>query len=205
MGFYSTLASSSLVDRLKQHQADGRIRQYEIIDHKKIEARFVSAGLSKLAFRYFPTSYGMMRPIQKIIGEYIPLHCEICGKDTLQASLVYSYGSILVCHVPRDNLDHVEHIYMVCKGECDHRLQQQIRAKGGVTKWEDLGDLTNPATFLRNMIVYMNQLRGGVLTYSDEAHEKMKEIYIASAQRTLREATDQDYERLKLAIMLDGL
>ena len=68
MGFYSTMPSARLVERLQRVVGSGDISAYEIFDSKKIEGHFVDTGLSKLALRYFPTSYERMRPIQRFFG-----------------------------------------------------------------------------------------------------------------------------------------
>ncbi len=83
LGFYSILPSAALVARLKDYKAQGRIKAYEIFDAKKIERYFVSAGFSKLALRYFPESYGRLRPIQQLLGEIVQLRCDECGADIL--------------------------------------------------------------------------------------------------------------------------
>ena len=41
----------------------------------------------------------------------------------------------------------------------------------------------------------MNHLHAGHMTFSDEAHETIKHVYIALAQRTLRELTAEDRDR----------
>ena len=63
LGFYSTLPSAPLVIQLKEYQNRARIKAYEVFDAKKIKSYFVSTGFSKLALRYFPQSYGRLRPI----------------------------------------------------------------------------------------------------------------------------------------------
>lgn len=203
IGFYSTVASAALVDRLKQYRQDGHIKAYEIFDRKKIEAGFYGEGLSRLALRYFPLSYGRMRPLQKLIGDYLPLECEICGKDVLLASIERPYGANIAWSYSRENHRHYLDAHIVCKGNCDRELEERLWAQGQMSGWEDIGDLTNPLFFLRNLMTYTNHLQGRKYSYSDEAHAKMKHIYVAIAQRTLREITDEDSERFQETVLLD--
>ena len=74
-----------------------------------------------------------------------------------------------------------------------------------MTRWQDIGDLVNPIFFLKNMLTYMNILHAHKDTYSAEAHEHMKEVYIALAQRTLREVAKEDEERFRELAMIEGL
>ncbi|KRR28150.1 hypothetical protein CQ14_38425 [Bradyrhizobium lablabi] len=88
LGVYSTMPSSSLINRLQEYLDRGDIEAYEIFDAKKIEAHFASAGMSKLALRYFPISYGRLRPIQQILGTKVEILCDVCGADILARSVL---------------------------------------------------------------------------------------------------------------------
>jgi hypothetical protein len=96
MGFYSTVPSGGLVERLQRLAGSGDIDAYEIFDRKKIEGHFVDAGLSKLALRYFPTGYQRMRPIQRFFGSYQDMRCEVCDADVLARSVRELSQAILV-------------------------------------------------------------------------------------------------------------
>src|SRR5947209_13918460 len=54
MGFYSTVPSAALVERLHQLTNNGELDSHEIFDSRKIESRFFDTSMSKLALRYFP-------------------------------------------------------------------------------------------------------------------------------------------------------
>lgn len=95
--------------------------------------------------------------------------------------------------------------FVVCKGQCDDDLQARLHAQGRTSGWEEVADLFNPILFLKNMLTYMNVLRANPRNYSDEVHQRLKQIYIALAQRTLREVTKEDMERLKDLRILDNL
>jgi hypothetical protein len=205
MGFYSTVPSNGLVTRLDDLLKRGEIRAYEIFDGKKIEARFVAAGMSTLALRYVPSSYGRMRPIQKFFGKYKGLHCNVCNKDVLAQSITEPFKANLVWAAPYNDPKKLDALYIACKDTCDHRLDQRLHNSGFGTSWEDLGDLCNPLLYIKNVLTYTNMLHSGQYTFTSQAHEKMKDVYLAVAQRTLREVTKEDEDRFKSLQILEGL
>jgi hypothetical protein len=198
MGLYSTLPSSGLVTRLQQYVDNGDLQAYEIFDHKKIYGRFIGVGLSQILLKYFPNSYVRMRPIQKLLGELIELRCDICNKDLLTQSVIEPSSAILVWPTLIDKPTRYDVLYIVCKGECDHKLRGRLAAQSFTTHWEDLANLCNPLLYLKNMLTYMNMLRQDPNQYGDAAHKRMKNVYMSLAQRTLREITKEDIERFEL-------
>lgn len=196
VGFYSTLASSSLVEKLKSLEKSKEIRAFEIYDGKKIEAQFMNLGFTKLSLRYFPESYGKMRPIQRIFEDYIGLECEVCGRDILKDLRPESNDVIVAWSYGRGDSNLMLHSHLVCKGPCDHELREFLRRQDKGTLWNDLGNGHNPYVFYRSIIEYMNILHSQSPRFSDEAHGEMKRIFHAIAQRTLREITDAEAGRL---------
>ena len=81
IGFYSTIASTGLVNRLDALKNSGDISDYLVYDNQIIEGHFVRQGMSKVAMQHFPVGYAALRPIQTILSEYEPLKCEVCDKD----------------------------------------------------------------------------------------------------------------------------
>jgi hypothetical protein len=205
LGFYSTLPSAALISRLQEYQQQGRLKAYTIFDAKKIESYFVTSGFSKLALRYFPRSYGKIRPIQQLLGELVELRCDECGADILTRSVRDRARANLVWAIPIRGDSEYRELFVVCKGQCDHDLQEKLRARGCTSGWEEIDDLMNPLLFLKNVLTYMNQLRAEPGRVSDEVHKRMKEIYVALAQRTLREVNEEDMQRFKDLRILDGL
>lgn len=203
IGFYSTMPSAALVERLSQFAEKNELDAYEVFDSKKVEGRFVTTGLSKLALRYFPVSYGKMRPIQMILGEKIELRCEACDADILTRSVGGKAGNL----VWERSLEKPSYrnLFVACNGDCDRTIQQRIRSRGGFDSWESISDLCNPILYLKNMLTYMNMLRADASDFSDAAHKRMKDIYVSLAQRTLREVTHEDQERFKALGILDDL
>lgn len=197
-GFYSTMASSGLMNRLDALKNSGDISDFSVFDHRIIEGHFAREGMSKTAMQHFPKGYSALRPIQTIFAEYEPVKCEICDKDVLLESFTKTY-SANVAYAQRTDANHsapIESVHVTCKGDCDRALQNRLQAQGFMTTWEDIGDLLNPLFFLKNMISYMNQLHAGERKYSDDAHQKIKRLYIRLAQRTLRELSDEDKKRV---------
>ena len=201
IGFYSTMASTGLANRLS-----GLEFPYQIFDGRKIESHFVTTGLSRLALRYFPDSYNSLRPIQKLTQEFVRLDCEICGVDLLLKSLSDPMSGIVTWAQKYDETTkNIVSIHTVCKGVCDDKLEDKLRKRGLMTTWEDIDDLCKPIVFLRNMMTYTNMLRDENITIAAEAHEKIKCVFIAIAQRTLRETTLDDLKRFNTLVSLEGL
>lgn len=196
LGFYSTLASTALLDRLSALKMDSRIQDFTVFDGQKIAGYFYDVGLSKLALRYFPKSYEALKPIQQLVDKHVKLECEICGCDWVKEIMLRPQMGIIVNAVSHeDDYRTVHDIFVVCKGKCDQELDGRLRQQGFFTNWEDIEDLCNPLGFLKNCMVYMNQLYEGHYKITKQAHDKQKEVYIAIAQKVLREVTQEDRER----------
>lgn len=201
IGFYSTLPSAGLNTRLSQLRQEKEIKDYRVFDHKLIEKHLLQKGFSRLLMRYFPKSHKEIAPIYKILDEYIPLECCVCGKDLLESMFTESYKG-LVAYLERydksDEKYHVEEIYFACKGECDEKKRTQLFEKyQTVAGWKDLSDLIIPADFIKYIITTMNQLHSGRYIYSEQARKKEKELFIALSQKVLREMTDKERERFR--------
>ncbi|MFN3701839.1 MAG: restriction endonuclease [Alphaproteobacteria bacterium] len=197
MGFYSTVPSTALITRLDSLVRNGDLRAYTIFDSKRLEATFIEKGMSSLAIRYFPTSYKSFRPIQQFLKDYVPLKCDVCGEDVLRQSLTKKYNANILFPLKSGDPSR-DHVYVVCKKDCDQTLTDRIfSATGCITEWQDLEDLTNPLGYLRSVMGYMNVLHSGELRFSKSAHDKIKEIYISVGQRTMREATQEDKDRVR--------
>lgn len=209
LGFYSTVSSTGLMTRLDTLKTSGDIDDYLIFDHRIIEGHFAREGMSKIAMQHFPKGYAALRPIQTIFAKYEPLRCEICDKDVLFESFTEPYSAIIVhAKALDDKVKHpapIESVHVCCKGACDTTLQTWLFARKFTTAWEDIGDLLNPLFFLKNMISYMNALHIGESKFTPDAHEKLKQVYIRLAQRTLRELSAEDKKRVVDLSAIEGL
>ena len=195
IGFYSTIASSSLIDRLKDFREKGKIEAFEIYDAARIEAGFHDIGLSTVLLQHLPKSYVSMRPIHPILGEYLPLKCEVCDKDLLKKS-TRNGDSGLILLAEKDNMVHSVHF--VCRGECDSQVSEPLKHQGFLDNYSDINNYFNPLIFLRRLIVYMNDLHNKPDGYSDEAHNRMIDLYLKISQRVLRQADAEDREKFSL-------
>jgi len=205
IGFYSTLASAGLNERLRELRDNKKIKDYAILDHKLIENALVTTGYSHLLMRYLPKSYAAMKPTHLVTAKYEALPCEICGEDLLpslepqkrQANVVFSYPI-----GDATERTHYQGIYVVHKEPCDKELQRRLKAQNMMTGWKDLDDLIIPVEYLRFILASMNRLRDGNDKYTDEAYQQEKHILIALAQRALRLTTEKDRERFDVLMSL---
>ena len=212
LGFYSTMASSGLVERLRA-LADPRpgeavsIQRFEIFDNAKITARFHTAGLAPVAPQHLPVSYARLRPVHALGDAYEPLPCEVCGRDVLLADLAKPYsGAILFARSRAVGPSGQKvSVHVVCKGKCDRTLEDRLWAAGFICAWDDVGDYCNPLYYLRRLTGYVNTMRAERDSYTDAAHEAYLRIVVAVSQRTLRQPTAEDRERFMQAIGVEGL
>ena len=205
IGFYSTLASSGLNNRLRQLRDEGKIADYRILDHKLIENHLVTVGFSKLMIRYFPESYKNVKPLHLITDQYEPLTCDQCGKDLLEEMFKGDYSANLVQVYRWDQQtgkELIQDVYVTCKGECDRIFDRAARDQGLHTGWHDLSDMVIPIEFLRWVFAIMNRIRSGKDQYTDEAYKKQKRILIAVAQKVLRFTTEKERQSYKELQML---
>jgi hypothetical protein len=201
LGFYSTLASSGLNSRLRDLRSHSDIRDYQIFDHRLIEGYLLWLGFSRILCRYFPKSSKDIRPLHKVIDEYIPIKCDVCGKDLLEALYRENYtGLIAQIEISDDKagVERVEEMYFACKGKCDKQLQKLYWQKYHTScGWKDLSDLAIPAEFLRWIMATFNRLRSGQYGYSDSAFKKEKALIMALSQKVFREMTERERERVR--------
>lgn len=201
IGFYSTVPSAALNTRLAALKRAGEIKDYRFFDSRLIENYLVRVGYSEIMLRYLPKSYKRIRPLHNLVDEYIPLRCEICDRDVLASIHENKYDAIVVFARGRvrdgdDYHRHVEEVHVLCKRECDRTMVERLRAKQLIDAWEDIGDLGIPLFYIRWVFSHLNSLRDGLVTYSDEAYEKVKIIIMALGQRTLRETTEAESARV---------
>ena len=201
MGFYSTLPSNALVDRLRGMRADAG-PSYHLWDSRSLEGSLLNRNQTDLMLRYLPESFAKLRPIAPILGEQLELPCEICGKDALKASVGEQFSANVL--FAQDNDQKIQRVLIACKGTCDPILDCRLLKQGMITAWEDVTDLCNPLIYLRRLFATMNSLRERPEMFSDKAYAEMQHIYTAFAQRTLRAPLPSDEARYMAILPLEG-
>lgn len=199
LGFYSTVASAALITRLKELRDQGSIEAFELFDAARIENGFYDVGLSSVMLQHLPQSHTALRPIHPLLGSYVPLQCDYCGKDLIKASLSAKKESVIIF---ASHDDVVQEVAFACKGECDHIVSEGFHRRGLVDGWDDIVDYFNPLIFLRRITGYISQMRAAPQSYSDAAHARVLELYLAASQRTLRHTNSEhreDYVRARQA------
>lgn len=207
LGFYSTIASSGLNGRLRELRNSGDIKEYQIFDHRRIEDYLMRLGFSHIFTRYFPESVKHVRPLHKVLDEYIPIVCDVCGKDMLEALYRENYKG-LVAQVERldetSGTTTVERMYFACKGKCDKQMEAACWVEfHESTGWKDLSDLVIPADFLRLIMATLNRLRSGE-KYTNDAFKKEKHLIMALSQKVFREMTERERERVRTLMDFPG-
>jgi len=185
IGFYSTVPSSGLNSRLNQLKEAKEIKDYRIFDFKLIENYLIRVGYSQLLMRYFPDSYKRVKPLHLFTQDYIPILCDVCGKDLLEELYSEQYTSVIAQAIKRDLSNHrhyVHDVYFACKGPCDQKLDKHFWDNHEcTTSWEDIGDLMIPSMFLRWVLTTMNQIKSEEYVYSENAYKKEKQFIMGMA------------------------
>jgi len=200
LGFYSTIASSGLNNRLNALRNENKIKDFSIFDHKLIENLLVTVGYSHLLMRYFPNSYRLVKPLHLVSDEYQPLNCKVCHKDILMALFEPDYGANIVQAYKWDqekDINNIQDVYCACAYKCNAQIEASLNKAGLMSGWASISDLVIPIEFLRYVLATMNRIRDGKDIYTDEAFKKEKTILIALAQRVLRATTEGERARFK--------
>jgi hypothetical protein len=150
-------------------KAEKEIEDYRVFDGKLIENYLIKVGYSHLLMPFFPLSYKAIKPIHKIFNDYLPVKCDVCEKDLLEALYHEERNAVTVQASSRngDSVETVEHMYFACKGACDQQLNNMIyKEYKMVTGWNDITDLVIPLNFLRYLIVTLNRFNNGKYKYT---------------------------------------
>jgi hypothetical protein len=134
------------------------------------------------------------------LDEYVPIACDVCGKDLLEALYREDYKGLVAQVEVRDaasGVTTVQRMYFACKGKCDKQMEdacwKEFHTPAG---WKDLSDLVIPADLLRWIMASLNRLRDGE-RYTDDAFEKEKHLIMALSQKVFREMTERERERVR--------
>lgn len=206
IGFYSTLPSAGLNNRLDSYKGQYKI---QIFDKEKIESYIINKKRYELFQRYFPESYkkwmentGKRNP-SRILSEYMPLKCAVCGTDLL-APENSDHG--IVGFVTDPATHKCSCCYTACRGSCDYKLDAYYAADGQYTGWNDINDLLIPTVFLQKNMAIINQLHDGYLDFDDKGLEDYKSILIAISQYVFRQQSDAEFGRAaKLMSLPEGI
>ena len=198
IGFYSTIPSSGLNDRLIGLKENNDLKDFKVFDSQFIEHCLYEYDFSKLIFQYFPVSYKKIRPIHEIFDQLAELKCDVCGKDLFPDINEGKYTSIITSiQKQQDGKTIYVDTCCTCKGQCDNKIENWAHSHGCITAWEDLTALARPNFYLRYVLSLINQLKDkDNFEYTDEALKKEKNILIALAQKAFHEVTQQEKELL---------
>ena len=200
IGFYSSIISSSLNNRLNSFK-----NRYEIClyDNIKIERELIdNPSMETLIKRFFPDSYNRVyhqiyEPV-RLYNRYNPLCCDVCGKDLLQKDMIEHSGGIFVLVEKLDDSNKNNYVsaYVACKGGCD-LIEKSKYSEGYITKWRDISELVIPTMFIKAEMAFINGIYNGTSSYSDEAYSKMKDIFLKSSQLVMRKTSKKEIERIQ--------
>lgn len=201
IGFYSTLPSSGLNNRLDSYKDSDKL--IEVFDSERIEQMILENVNSKIFERYFPESYRKYSSGRRIrlTEEHESIYCKYCNKDLTE---VRGENSLMV--FAKDANEVIQEVYCVCKESCDDKLVEEMMLRGYKTDYEDLEDMIIPINYLIKYMANLNLLYDFKLKMSKEAFEEYKTILIRLAQLVFREPTQKEIVRMdNLNIMNSGI
>ena len=196
IGFYSTPISASLENRIAELKDKAQIKDYRLFDAKSLESYLTSPAFGRVVARYFPgyvKTYGVLH----LVGdEYLPIRCEHCNKDLLEAVFNSGPQGVVVGLRRRkkalDEMEVVADLYAACKGTCDEQLQSKYC--NGTTldaaEWIEIFNLVSPPMFLERLMALVDRLGNDEVIFSPQALEKEKYLIRALAQYVLRDFAD---------------
>lgn len=211
IGFYSTVPSSGLNNKLERLKQTGSLLDFNIIYPTTIETMLLSSSKGReIAKRYFPISYREWEQTNRepanLFYQYEPLECKCCGKDLL------ADRTGIICFLEADNNDDDYNpntpnkytaVFWACKGNCDEQLLRKYEKMGHYNiGWEDISDILIPGYFMRWIMGHFNRLRDGDDEYTDEAYSELKSFILRTAQFTLRSQSEADIQRTLTLINL---
>lgn len=202
IGFYSTLPSSGLNNRLDSYKNRFKI---QVFDKERIESYILGHKRYELFKRYFPKSYQewMVNENKKtpsqILSSYMPLKCSVCGTDLL-APTHTDHGIIGFAMRPKTNK--CFSCYAACRGDCDCIMESYYTSRGIYTGWNDVNDLLIPTIYLQKNFAIINQLHDGDLEFEDKGLEEYKDVLMAISQYVFRQQSEEDLERIRMLSML---
>jgi hypothetical protein len=198
LGFYSTLPSTGLRNLI------GSLQDIEVklLDHEQIERRLLETSKGRqLIRRFFPTSYNRLKPEPaKLFTEAQPILCENCGKDLFEPPS----GIWVLWNTDSEDGKHAGHfvdMHFACKGSCDRKVEQQVRArhsaKGFINDgWDDIPDMLVPTVFITKVMALINGFAQGA-TYEPHALEKLKGLLLAAFPHVSRILTPEDQQTIQ--------
>ncbi|GKS62696.1 hypothetical protein YTPLAS21_21540 [Candidatus Nitrosocosmicus sp.] len=208
IGFYSTISSSGLNNRLNSLRNNNRIKDFQIFDSELIKNYLIRLGYSKLLMRYLPESYKSVKPLHILFDKYVPLECDNCGKELLTA-LFKNEDAANIVYVIKDHKNEASEVidvYCACLGKCDRILrtfyEQEERV---ITTWVHLSDYIIPTIYLQQIMAFLNDIYMERRKFSDKAFEKLKEVLLILGQKVLREMTEVEQQRVITLNEIQGL
>jgi len=208
IGFYSTIASSGLSERLRLLRDGHKIKDYRIFDQRLIENYLIRIGYSRLMMRYMPASYVRVKPLHQIFDRYLPLNCAVTGEDLLELLHKRDFSVNIIFVNKYDDssgklIEKVKGIYWALKGK-DHILKRRVCPLGSGLQdtWEDIDDLVIPQHFLKWIFAIMNNMRSGECIFEEAAYKQLQYFIMAISQIVLRESTEEENQRFRDLLMI---
>lgn len=123
------------------------------------------------------------------------LKCVVCGKnlmDNIKMSMV---------QIITDENDQIVRVLPCCKGECDHRLQDEIKDYEG-DGFRDLSTFINPYLYIKNLMQIMDRMFEGKGFANQEAFDTYSDLILNCYEYVSRNLNEEEKEAAKKITLL---
>ena len=210
IGFYSTIASSSLAGAVDLLRANRRLEDGQILDREKIEHYLLNSEAGRrIVRRYFPLSWLKWEDNQPRLfeGEYRPLECSHCGMGLLKSGmgviaffnhektdLYRDVEEVVIASSIEQTTDkqrcatRIEDIKWMCQLTCDTQTRKKAALAGlyDISLNYGISDLILPERYVETLGGLVSEICDGALIFSSKATEKLLYLMSAVAQMTVR-------------------
>lgn len=123
------------------------------------------------------------------------INCVVCNKNLLE-DVKKSMVQIIT-----DENDNIVRVLPCCKGECDHKLQDEIKDSEG-DGFRDLSTFVNPYLYIKNVMQMIDRMFEGKGFANQEAFDDYSDLILNCYSYITRDLTEEEKVEAKKANML---
>lgn len=213
IGFYSTLASSALIEKVERMaNIDSQFFSSENIEKELLKNNLF------LAKRYFPVSFKIWSEENpesaKVLINDDPFSCHSCGKELGKDNLKFinlpeekveidglvvsrvedgGFGIVHTWHKEVETeareVTKIRNVYVCCNGYCSRTLVKHYHTDDYLLSWVKLDQYFSPALYLKQCVSFCNRLNDPKFEFSKEAFNQQKALLIKSFPYVARKPT----------------
>lgn len=202
LGFYSTIASAALTERLRHLAAQQQWLEIQTFDHEAIEKELLIPGpRMRLVERYFPKSFSCLRNENPVRPDLFALSakglkCDVCGRALLGRSIRDASGLVTRWYQydKETGSTQVEFVRLSCEGICSQQISLEMAADDPDWNemWEGVLCLCNPSIHASTIFGFIDDLATSEIFYSEVAARRYSEVLLETYWFVCRDLTQQE-------------